>query len=115
MVQTSHARITTQRRANFTNLINIPLTKSAAPSYKTDFVPCVMLSNTMSLAPKMDEVQEFIIRNSVDIGFITETWLGERVADFVVSIPNYNIFRKDRSFQQHGGVCMYVCKRTHQL
>ena len=78
MVQTSHARITTQRRANFTNLINVPLTKSAAPSYKTDFVPCVMLSNTMSLAPKMDEVQEFIIRNSVGIGFITETWLGER-------------------------------------
>ena len=62
----------------------------------------------MSLAPKMDEVQQFIMRNSVDIGFISETWLGERVADSVVSIPNYKIFRKDRSFQQHSGVCMYV-------
>lgn len=60
-----------------------------------NFVPVFMLSNVMSLVPKLPEVNEFIIRESVDFGVITETWLRESVPDRVVSIPGYNIYRRD--------------------
>lgn len=56
-----------------------------------------MLSNTMSLAPKLVKVHEFFQRNTVDVGFITETWLKDRINDSLVNIAGYNIFRKDRT------------------
>ena len=67
----------------------------------------------MSLAAKIDEVKEFFMRNSVDIGLVTKTWLSERIADSMVDITNFNMFRKDRSTQQHGVVCMYVNKNIN--
>lgn len=67
-----------------------------------------MLSNTMSLVPKLAEVEEFILRNRVDIAFITETWLKDTICDSVVDIPGFSIFRKDREVLQHGGVCIYL-------
>ena len=62
----------------------------------------------MSLVPKLVEVHEFILRNRVDIGFITETWLRDTICDSVVDIPGYKVFRKDRKILQHGGVCIYL-------
>ena len=41
----------------------------------TPKVPTIMLANVMSLAPKMDEVSEFILRHNTSLAFITETWL----------------------------------------
>ena len=43
----------------------------------------------MSLVPKLPEVNEFIIRENVDFGVITETWLRESIPDSVVSIAGY--------------------------
>jgi hypothetical protein len=62
----------------------------------------------MSLVPKLLEVEEFLSRNSVDNGFITETWLKDEISDSVVEIQGYKIIRKDRLVQQHGGVCVYI-------
>jgi hypothetical protein len=56
----------------------------------------------MSLAPKLVEVQGFIFKNRVDIGFITETWLGDTICDSVIDISGYKVFRKDRKILQHG-------------
>ena len=67
-----------------------------------------MLSNTMSLAPKLVEVHDFFQRNTVDVGFIAETWLKERINDSVVNVAGHNLFRKDRTFREHGVVCIYV-------
>jgi len=67
-----------------------------------------MLSNVMSLVPKVDEVREFISRNSVEVAFITETWLKESVSDTVVNIPGFSLIRKDRKSDAHGGVCTYI-------
>ena len=50
---------------------------------RAHFVPKLMLTNVMSLAPKIVEVTEFILRNDIDL----ETWLNERAADRVVDIP----------------------------
>ena len=43
-----------------------------------------------------------------DVLCISETWLSEHVKDNDISIPGYNIFRKDRKHSLGGGVCIYV-------
>ena len=72
------------------------------------FVPSVLLSNTMSLTPKIDEVAFAIKQNQCDIAAITETWLKESIPDVSVNIEGYQLFRKDRKNKEHGGVCLYV-------
>ena len=56
----------------------------------------------MSLVPRFLEVEEFLSRKSVDIGFITETWLKDEIGDSVVEIQGYNIV------YHHGSVCVYI-------
>ena len=73
-----------------------------------NFAPRIMLSNTMSLAPKLVEIQEFLLRKRVDIGLITETWLNDNISDSFAHIDGYNLHRKDRLIKQHGGVCIYL-------
>ena len=72
------------------------------------FVPNILLANVMSLAPKIVEVSEFILRNDVDLACITEPWLKDRIADVVVHIPGYSIIRRDREVVEHCGVCLYI-------
>ena len=93
---------------NISNLIPVSTQSKTSKKSLSSFVPCIMLSNTMSLVPKLVEVHEFILRNRVDIGFITETWLRDTICDSVVDIPGYKVFRKDRKILQHGGVCIYL-------
>ena len=42
---------------------------------RTHFVPSILLSNTMSLAPKIDEITVSLVINEIDIAFFSETWL----------------------------------------
>ena len=42
-------------------------------SQSTHYVPKLMVSNVMSLEPKIDEVQEFLLRSDISLAFITET------------------------------------------
>ena len=74
----------------------------------TPKVPTIMLANVMSLAPKMDEVSEFILRHNTSLASITETWLKDSVSDGVVQIPGFAVVRKDRKVIDHGGVCAYI-------
>ena len=76
----------------------------------TYFVPSLLLSNTMSLAPKIDEISYFISSNDIDVSFFTETWLKEIVPDDTINITNYKLLRRDRKHKAHGGVCLYVKK-----
>ena len=67
-----------------------------------------MVANTISLAPKITEIQEFVTRKDVSLAFITETWLRESIADSVVDIPGCTILCKDRTTENHGGFCIYI-------
>ena len=67
-----------------------------------------MISNVMSLVPKMTEVSELILRNEVSLAFITESWLKSSVCDSLIDIPGYSVLRKDRSNESHGGICLYL-------
>ena len=79
----SHLHIPSQ------NLLNIQLNTSSAgktndtetncarsgpaPREECAKVPNLMVANVMSLAPKIDEVSEFVYRKEVDLVFITES------------------------------------------
>ena len=62
----------------------------------------------MSLAPKIDEVQDVVRHGDYQFIRIVETWLQSHIHDNVVNIKGYNLIRRDRINGQHGGVCTYI-------
>ena len=48
-----------------------------------------------------------INKHDYDIICITETWLDQFTTDEIISIPGYDLIRKDRRRQQGGGVLIY--------
>lgn len=100
----SHGRVT--RTIN--NLTKINLASRKKDNANLQFVPSIGLSNVMSLAPKIDEVKIFLAKQNLDLLCITETWLKDSITDSVIDINNYDVFRKDRTSSQHGGVCAYI-------
>ena len=104
-----YANLHLTRGVNFNNLVAVSKTK---PSHQNrasvHFVPRVMLANTMSLVPKLDEVQELLLRLNVQVGCIVESWLKQHINDSVVNTDGYNIVWKDRSSHEHGGICIYI-------
>ena len=97
------------RKHNSSNCIIVskmnPLRKAGSSNL---FVPSIMLSKVMSLAPKIDELRDSTTLKNVDLICITETWLQSHIHDNILSVPGYSIERHDRSNGQHGGVCIYI-------
>ena len=79
-----------------------------ASEKRTHFVPSILLSNTMSLAPKIDEIAVSLTTNEIDIAFFGETWLKDSIPDDVLTIKGYQLFRRDRKHKSHGAVCSYI-------
>ena len=65
----------------------------------------LLLSNVMSLAPKIDEVGNVSVTNNLDIICNIEFWLQNHILE-----NNYNLIRQDRNTSIHGGVCAYIRK-----
>ena len=86
----------------------VPKISAVKPAASLQYVPSFFLSNVMSLAPKIDEVNSVAINANVDVVCITETWLQSHIPDSVVAINGYNLIRRDRRDARHGGVCMYI-------
>ena len=104
-----------KRTVTRSNLLNIPLqtinstnNQGSRTTPSKEFVPSILLSNVMSLTPKIDEIRHFVSQDYPNFIFITETWLRESVEDNQVTLPGYNIQRRDRSSGDHGGVCLYL-------
>ena len=70
-------------------------------------IPLILSTNVRELTNKVDEIQQIAELNSISTICITETWLSPNVPDSCVSIPGYNLFRKDR-ITTGGGVCIYL-------
>jgi hypothetical protein len=75
------SRVTTSKRFN---VIEVPIdykqTHSSTMLIKNqsryrEFVPNILLTNVMSLLPKIDEIGVFTETHSIDLFFISETWL----------------------------------------
>ena len=99
----------TDRNHNPANCVFIkPTRPTPTKGSKHLFLPSFLLSNVMSLSPKIDEIQHTIQNANLDFACFTETWLQSHIYDSVVSIPGYNLVRRDRHEQIHGGVCMFI-------
>ena len=100
-----------RRYRNKANCVSIPRSQQQDQrGSRKVYVPSVLKSNVMSLAPKLDDVAEAIINANLDIACITGIWLRDYIDDNVVSIPGYNLVRRDRMDIPHGGVCTYIKK-----
>ena len=83
------------------------VTSNLLPAQKTEFAPKILLTNVMSLVPKIDELRILTSEQSFDLVFVTETWLRESVCDTHVTLSDYHLSRRDRILGTHGGDCMY--------
>ena len=63
---------------------------------RRQFAPLVLLSNTMSLAPKLDKIGVTIDTTGADICLFTETWLNESVPDESLNLNGSQLFMRDR-------------------
>ena len=72
------------------------------------FSPSLLLSNTMSLASKIDEITLCISEMKPDLACFTETWLHDGISIDCINIPGYNRIYKNRTSGIHGGVCTYI-------
>ena len=97
-----------QYNVNFNNIIKVNIDKTDNSTRNDDvYVRNLLLANTMSPAPKIDEVNCFVTEKSPDLACITETWLNDRISD-TCHIPGYNFVYKNRSLGSHAGVGVYI-------
>ena len=97
------------KQVNFSNLKEV----KASPligSHTTNFElgPSVLLANTMSVLPKIDEICCVVHEENPDLVCFTELWLHASNINKHLFIPGYNFMFKNRAFQLYGGVCIYV-------
>ena len=66
-------------QASKTNNLSVPVITDRPIESRSVFGLSLMLANTMSLAPKIDEVRSTILDFKPNLGFITETWLRDTI------------------------------------
>ena len=99
--------VITNKTRNINNLIPIPLVTNKNPPKSYD-IPTILSTNVRSLPKKIDELQQIAELNYASVICITESWLSPNIPDHCVSIPGFNLFRKDRIGSSGGGVCVYL-------
>ena len=57
----------------------------------------IMHLNIRSIGNKLELIKILLLRRSIGILALTETWLDETWHDLELTVPGYNLFRKDRS------------------
>ena len=95
------------KQVNFSNLKEVkasPLIGSHTRNF--EFGPSVLLANTKSLLPKIDEIPCVVDEENPDLVCFTETWLHASNINKHLFIPGYNFMFKNCGSQLHGGVCM---------
>ena len=98
------------RHQNKANCVIISLSQQDQQGARKVYILSVLLSTILSLAPKLDEVSDAITYANLDLACITETWLHDHIHNDVISIPEYNLVRRDRINITHGGFCTYTKK-----
>lgn len=67
-----------------------------------------LYTNVASLMSKFSQLLVEVDSKAPTVIVITETWLHDRIPDSYVNIPGYNLFRRFRPDDPHGGVPIYV-------
>ena len=119
-----NSNIASQPHANFNKLLTFPCNHAtqssnlptsggrtvddAARTRPKEFGLKLLLSNTMSLALKIDEIRCCVLDWKPDVACFTETWLHDSINDNHIYIPEYNFITKNRTTDIHGGVGLYI-------
>ena len=64
-------------------------------------------SNVRSLLPKLPDVRLLLSQTKATVFAVSETWLDSTVTDGEVSVPGFNIVRRDRN-RNGGGVAIFI-------
>ena len=56
----------------------------------------------------MDEFRLVLLRKSLDIACLTETWLSPDINNDLMTIPGYTLVRSDRQVRRGGGTAFYI-------
>ncbi|MES9994358.1 MAG: reverse transcriptase family protein [Candidatus Thiodiazotropha sp.] len=67
--------------------------------------------NVQSISNKIDILESEL--SNFDIICLTETWLDGRTSNDTISLKEYNLYRRDRVGDNHGGICVYVKQNVH--
>ena len=87
---------------------NNPVITDYPTKSRSVFGLSLMLANTMSLAPKIDEVRSTILDLKPNLGFFTETWLRDTVSGNQLHVPGYSFIFRNRTTDFHGGIGLYI-------
>ena len=70
---------------------------------------CFVHVNVNSLVNKVSYIHNFIVDHDADVVGISETWLNHEIEDVTVSVPGFDIIRRDSpsGIRKHG-VAAYV-------
>ena len=72
-------------------------------------MPAYLISNACRVTNKVDELQAVVEASNANVAIITESWLDSNIPSSAISLGNtFNIYRKDRTCSQGGGVLAYV-------
>ena len=71
-------------------------------------VPNFLSTNVRSLFPKIGEFALLLKHLCIEIAAVSETWFHHGIENDVLSIPNNNLIRRDRSVGRGGWVCAFV-------
>ena len=112
---TSHS--TSLSNSQSSNLTSTTSTSTYAPApsiplpTSTSFASSKSLKifffNSRSLLPYLDELSALCTLHTPDVVCVVETWLSSDISDSELFLPNFQIFRLDRS-RHGGGILVYV-------
>ena len=69
----------------------------------------LQLTNSRSILPKVPEIRhEVYAGRRPDVIAVTESWLKDSVPDDALSLPGYDIHRRDRMIRRGGGVLLWT-------
>ena len=79
--------------------------------------PGILLSNANHVLNKLDELHCIVDMHNTDVVCITESWMDSETPSTLCNIGDFNLYRRDRSVGQGGGVLCFVRSRiqSHQL
>ena len=83
------------------NEIGSPLVPIIAKGLRFGFL------NVNRLFNKISDIENLLSTYAFDILFIAETWLSNIITDIMVSVPDYNFYRSDRTYSNGGGLICY--------
>lgn len=71
----------------------------------------ITYTNARSLRGKLAELADLAEHLNPSLIALTETWLSSEIRDSEISLPEFDIFRTDRTSRVGGGTALYV----HQI